>query len=66
LKIKPTDYLFVPLKNGEWLRDSQGKPRMYKSVAMALKNLTNHDYDVMQIFAIDDIVSKADFEKNLH
>lgn len=39
---------------------------MYKSVAMALKNLTNHDYDVMQIFAIDDIVSKADFEKNLH
>lgn len=61
--IKPTKYLFVPLKDGEWLRDSQGKPRIYKSVAMALTNLANHDYDIMQIFSIEDVVNRSDFEK---
>jgi len=35
---------------------------MYKSVAMALKNLANHEYDVMQIFTIDDVVTKENFD----
>ena len=30
--LKPSNFLYVPIKNGYWLRDSQGKPRMYKSV----------------------------------
>lgn len=61
--MKPSKFLFVPLKSGEWLRDSQGKPRMYKSAAMALSNLKNHDYDIMQVFAIDEILSREEFEK---
>ena len=60
--MKPIRFLFVPLKNGEWLRDSEGKPRMYKSGALALSNLKNHDYDTMQVFTTDDILTREEFE----
>ena len=63
--MRPSKYLFVPLKNGEWLRDSQGKPRIYKSSAMALSNLRHLDYDIMQIFTIDDEVTREEFEKGV-
>jgi len=62
--IKPTEYLFVPLKNGEFLRDSRCNPRVYRSASLALKNLIYLEYDVIQIFAIDDVVTKDDFENN--
>lgn len=61
--MKPSEYLFVPLKNSKWLRDSQGKPRIYKSSAFARNNLRHLDYDVMQIFAVDDEVSREEFER---
>lgn len=62
-KMKPSKHLFVPLKNGEWLRDSQGRARMYKSQSIALANLKALDYDTMQIFAIDDVLSREEFER---
>jgi len=64
--IKPTEYLFVPLKNGKLLRDSQENQRIYRSAAFVLSNLANHDYDIMQIFWMDDVLTKADFEKASH
>ena len=62
-EMKPSKYLFVPLKNGEWLRDSQGRARMYKSQSIALANLKALDYDTIQIFAIDDALSREEFER---
>ena len=61
--MKPSDYLYFPIKDGEWLRDSQGKPRVYKSATGALRNLEHLKYDHVQIFAIDDVVSREEFEK---
>lgn len=60
--MKPSENLYFPTKNGEWLRDSQGKPRVYKSAMSAVKNLKNQDYDSMQIYTVDDVVSREDFE----
>ena len=61
--IKPSEYLFIPTKNGRWLRDSQGKPRMYKSAGMAVTMLKNHEWDEIQIYKVDDELSREDFEK---
>lgn len=61
--MKPTKYLFFPTKNGEWLRDSQGKPRVYKTVGGALRNPAHLDYDTMQIFECIDKPSREEFEK---
>ena len=61
--ITPSKYLFFPIKDGEWLRDSQGKPRVYKSLIQAHSNLKRFEYDSIQIYTIDDVVSKDEFEK---
>jgi hypothetical protein len=63
MSIKPSEYLFIPVRNGRWLRDSQGKPRMYKSRKQAIENLKNHDYDYIHIYVIDDEISREVFEK---
>ena len=63
MSMKPSDYLFFPIKNGKWLRDSQGKPRVYKSVKSAIRNLEREQYDFMQVYTIDDVVSREGFEK---
>ena len=63
--MKPSGYLFFPIKNGKWLRDSQGKPRVYKSKSAALRNLQKTEYDSIQIFVIDDVLSKEEFESEV-
>lgn len=59
----PSRFLYFPVKNGKWLRDSQGKPRVYKSVNVALKNLKKEQYDQVQVYAVDDVLSREEFEK---
>ena len=61
--MKPSDFLYFPIKNGEWLRDSQGKPRVYHSAKAAYVNLKIHDYDAIQVYAVDDVVGREEFEK---
>ena len=61
--IRPSEFLYFPIKHGAWLRDSQGKPRVYKSLESARKNLKTIDYDFVQIYSAEDIVSREDFEK---
>ena len=61
--LKPSKFLYVPIKNGYWLRDSQGKPRMYKSISSAIQNLKKQNYDYIHIYVIDDEVSREEFEK---
>lgn len=63
MSMTPSNFLYFPLKNGKWLRDSQGKPRVYKSATAAVKNLKNQDYECIQVYAIDDVLSKEEFEK---
>ena len=65
MKIKPSEFLYFPTKNGNWLRDSQGKPRVYKSPRALLKNLKSHEYDHIQIYACDDVVSREEFERSV-
>ena len=62
--MKTSEHLYFPIKNGACLRDSQGKPRMYKSANSAFRHLQfiHQDYDSIQIYKIDDVVSKEDFE----
>lgn len=61
--IKPSNFLYFPVKNGKWLSDSQGKPRVYKSKEQAIKNLKTHEFDSIHIYVIDDEVSREEFEK---
>lgn len=61
--MKPAEYLYFPVCNGEWLRDSRGKPRVYKSAKGALRNLEQKKYDSIQVYAIDDVFSKDEFEE---
>ena len=63
MAMTPSKFLYFPVKNGEWLRDSQGKPRVYKSVESAIKNLKKADYDFIQVYAVDDVISREEFEK---
>lgn len=63
MSMTPSNYLYFPTKNGKWLRDSQGKPRVYKSATAAAKNLQRQDYDQIQIYAVDDVLCKEKFEK---
>lgn len=63
MPIIPSEYLYFPTKNGKWLMDSQGKPRVYKSPRMLLKNCKTQEYDHIQIFAVDDVVCKEEFER---
>lgn len=63
--LKPSKYIYIPIKNRRWLSDSQGKPRMYKSVEAAVKNLKNHCYDYIHAYAIDDEVSREVFENSV-
>ena len=59
--MKPSEFLYFPTKNGQWLLDSQGKPRVYKSPRMLLRNLNSHEYDHVQVYACDDILSREEF-----
>lgn len=62
MKKTPSNFLFVPTKNGALLKDSQGKPRMYKTIGAAIKNLEHKEYDEMVVYHLDDIVSREEFE----
>jgi hypothetical protein len=61
-KTSTSNYLFVPTKNGAPLHDSQGKPRMYKTIGAAIKNLEHLEYDGMTVYILDNIVSREEFE----
>lgn len=61
--IKRSGFLYFPTKDGKWLRDSQGKPRVYKNAKTAHKNLKTKEYDLIQVYAIDDVLSREEFEK---
>ena len=63
MALTPSDFLYFPVKNGKWLRDSQGKPRVYRSATAAFNNLKNQEYDLMLIYAADDALSRQEFEK---
>lgn len=63
--MKPSDYLYFPIKDGKWLRDSQGKPRVYKSATGAMRNLKHKEYDSLQIYAIDGTLTREEFEVSM-
>lgn len=63
MPIKPSDFLYFPVKNGEWLRDSQGKPRVYRSAEAAYRNLQKQKYDAIQVYVMDDILSREVIER---
>lgn len=62
MPIKPSEYLYFPTKKGQWLRNSQGNPRVYKNPRMLLKNLKPQDYDHIQVYVCDDVLSREEFE----
>ncbi len=62
MPMTPSEFLYFPTKNGKWILDSQCKPRVYKSPRMLLKNLKPQDYDQVQVYACDDVLSKEEFE----
>jgi hypothetical protein len=59
----PSEFLYFPTKGGEWILDSQGKPRVYKSPRMLFKNLKPQDYDHVHVYACDDVLSREEFEE---
>lgn len=63
MPMTPSEFLYFPTKNGKWILDSQGKPRVYKSPRMLLKNAHPQDYDHIQVYVVDDVVTKEEFER---
>ena len=61
-KTSTSNYLFFPTKNDEFLTDSQGKPRVYKTIGAAIKNLERFEYDEMVVYQLEDVVSREEFE----
>jgi hypothetical protein len=61
-KTSTSNYLYIPTKNGAPLHDSQGKPRMYKTIGAAIKNLEHLEYDEMVVYQLEDVVSREEFE----
>lgn len=64
---KPIEYILIPTKNGGWLRDSQGNPRMFNSASLAIQilEIEKQEWDEIKIYKIDDDVSREDFEKKV-
>lgn len=64
MEIERGDFLYFPVnKNGKWLKDSQGKPRVYRSAKAALRNLEKQEYVAIHIYAADNILSREEFEE---
>jgi hypothetical protein len=61
-KTSTSNYLYIPMKNGAPLNDSRGKPRMYKTLDAAIKNLEKLEYDEMVVYQLEDVVSREEFE----
>ena len=56
--------IYFPMKNGKWLTDSRGKIRVYKSLKRAVKENKDREYDHIQIFMLDDVLSREYCEKD--
>lgn len=54
-----------PVRDGKWLTDSKGKVRVYKSLKRAVLENQNREYDHIQVFMIDDVLSREEAEKAL-
>lgn len=62
MPMTPSEFLYFPVKDGKWLRNSQGNPRVYKSPRMLIKNLKPQAYDHVQVYAIDDVLNREEWE----
>ena len=49
--MEPSKFLFFPFKDGKWLRNSQGQPMFYKTIAGAAKNLKKQEYDSIVMYS---------------
>lgn len=56
------ELLFLPFKDGEWLRNSRGNSRIYKTLPGALRNLKKLDYDSVLIYSNCVNFTKEEFE----
>ena len=54
-----------PIKDGKWLTDSKGKVRVYKSVKRAVQENKDREYDHIQVFMLDDVLSREECERGV-
>jgi hypothetical protein len=59
-------FLYFPIKNGQWLIDSRGKVRLYKSFSSAVRNCKDREYDHIQVFVLDDVLSRKECERGVN
>lgn len=64
MSMTPSCILYIPTKNGKWLKDSQGKLRVYKNANSAIRNLKKEQYDHIQVYVIDYVISRDEFDKD--
>ena len=58
-------FIFIPIRNGQWLKDSRGKLRIYKSFSSAVRNCKDREYDHIQVFMLDDVLSRKECERGV-
>lgn len=59
----PTNNLVCfPVKDKKWLTDSKGKVRVYKTVKRAVVENKDREYDHIQVFMLDDVLSREECE----
>lgn len=56
-------FIYFPVnKNGEGLKDSRGKVRFYKDILTLVKSCKHRNYDYVEVYAKDDILSREECE----
>ena len=54
-------FIYFPVnKNGEGLKDSRGKVRFYKDILTLVKSCKHRNYDYVEVYAKDDILSREE------
>lgn len=61
----PSKFIFIPIRNGKWLTDSKGKTRIYKTFKRAVQENKDREYDHIQVYMLDDVLSREECEKGV-
>ena len=65
IPIPTSKIVCFPVKDGKWLTDSKGKVRVYKTVKRAVVENKDREYDHIQVFVLDDVLTRKECERGV-
>ncbi len=58
----PSKILYLPVIKGEFIRDSEGKPRVYTNADAAIFGMKNKAFDEVRIYKLNHVMTRECFE----